>query len=220
MRQSETAIDPFLMVRTTVEAQIAPPGVLTVSSAVSGDGKTGVATGIVRSLVTAGYRTLAIDAGASTPHAISVESAAALVADAARPVAAGCDFVSLSPEQARTASAAAIDAFYRTIRARYDYAVVDAAIVGSGGLAFARAADGVVLALREGRAASDADRVAVQLFERLRVRFLGVVATHEETPHDRSGPQALYDRLQPRPRRVALSVDEPARGVAFGRSAV
>ena len=220
MRNSEQELDPFLMIRATVEAQMPAPGVLAVSSALAGDGKTGVASGIVRSLVTAGYRTLAIDAGASTPYVAGLESPAGLMAETARPVDAGCDFVSLTPAQARAASASAIDAFYATIRGRYDYAVVDAAIVGAGGLAFARGADGVVLALREGRAAADADRVAVGLFERLQVRFLGVVATHEDGPHDGSGPQALYERLQPRPRRVALSVEEPVRGVAFGRSPV
>ncbi len=220
MNKAEQSLDPFLMIRATVEAQLAAPSVLAVSSALAGDGKTGVTTGIVRSLVAAGYRTLAVDAGAAAPHMGALDSPAALVAEAARPVAMGCDFVSLSLEQARAASAAAIEAFYATIRGRYDYAVVDTAIVGGGGLAFARGADGVVLALREGRAASDADRVAVATFERLKVRFLGVVATHDAGGHDGSGPQSLYDRLQPRPRRVALTVEEPVRGAAFGRSPV
>lgn len=220
MQHAKTAIDPFLMIRTTVEAEIPAPGVLTVSSARAGDGKTAVATGIVRALVAAGYTTLAIDAGASTPHAISVESAAALVAECARPVDAGCDFVSIAPDQARAASTATMAAFYATIRERYDYAIVDAAVVDAGGLAFARSADGVVLALREGRSATDADHITVELFERLHVHFLGVVATRDGGRHGGADQVALYDRLQPRPRRVALPAEEPARGVAFGRSAV
>jgi Mrp family chromosome partitioning ATPase len=219
MHQLDTNSDPFLTIRATVEAELPAPGVLTVSSALGGDGKTGVTTGIVRSLVAAGYSTLAIDAGASTPHAISVESASALVAATPRRVAAGCDFVAIAPDRARAASATAIAGFYATVRSRYDYAVVDAALIGDGGLAFARTADGVVLALREGRAAADADRVTVEMFQRLQVRFIGVVATRDGNSHSGEESPALYDRLQPRPRRMMLApADEPVR--AFERSAV
>jgi len=213
---TESSNSPFLMVRATIEAEVAAPGIIAVSSALDIDGKTGVAAGLIRSLAAAGYNTLAIDAGASTPHAISVDSAAALLAESARPLAAGCDFVSIAPAQARSASATAIAAFYASIRERYDYAVIDAAVVTAGGLAFARNADGVVLALREGRAANDADRDAVALFARLNVRFLGVVATRDERKRGEEA-QSLYDRLAPRAAvRPAGSVEEPVRGAAFG----
>ena len=221
--EADAAVNPFLMIRATVEAELPAPGILTVSSALARDGKTGVTAGIVRSLTAAGYATLAVDAGASTPHAMSVEAASSLLAESARPVEAGCDFVSLAPAQARAASAAAITAFFATIRERYDYAIVDAAVINAGGLAFARSADGVILALREGRAVNEADREAVELFERLHVRFLGVIATREE--RHAAEPQSLYDRLQPRTagRRVStISAEEPARGAAAAayRSAV
>jgi hypothetical protein len=71
---------------------------------------------------------------------------------------------------------------------------------------------------------NEADREAVELFERLRVRFLGVIATREETGSDTTVSQSLYERLQPRiaGRRVTpMAGDEPARGAAPAyRSAV
>jgi Mrp family chromosome partitioning ATPase len=216
--------NPFLLIRATIETELPAPGVLTVSSALPRDGKTGVASGIVRSLAAAGYTALAIDAGASTPHAISVDAASSMLAESARPMDAGCDFIAIAPAQARAASAASVAAFFAAIRSRYDYAVVDAAVINAGGLAFARGADGVVLALREGRAVSEADREAVELFERLRVRFLGVIATRDESSGDLPVAQSLYERLQPRiaGRRVTpVAADEPARGAAPAyRSAV
>jgi Mrp family chromosome partitioning ATPase len=97
-------------------------------------------------------------------------------------------------------------------------------VINAGGLAFARGADGVVLALREGRAVNEADREAVDLFERLRVRFLGVIATRDQSGTDTTGAQSLYERLQPRiagRRAPSVAADEPGRGAAAAyRSAV
>jgi receptor protein-tyrosine kinase len=214
---NDPSLSPFLMIRSTIEAEVAAPGVLAVSSALAGDGKTGVTAGIARSLAAAGYRTLAIDAASQSPNATTVDAAVALIADTPRPVEAGCDFIAIAPGQARVASATAIAAFYASIREHYDYAIVDAAAIGNGGLAFARNADGVVLALRDGRAATDADRDTVALFTRLNVRFLGVVATHAERGRNAPAPKSLYERLEPRPERgAALVEDTPIRGAAFG----
>jgi Mrp family chromosome partitioning ATPase len=210
--------NPFFLIRSTIEAEIPAPGVLTISSALSADGKTSVAAGIARSLAAAGYATLAVDAAADSAQATSVEVATARLADSARSLDAGCDYVALAPAEARAASAMTIAAFFAAIRARYDYAIVDTNVVSSGGLAFARTADGVVLAVREGRAVTDADRDAVELFERLRVRFLGVIATRDDGEHHGTGPRTLMERLAaPAPRRVAPIVEKPLRGVAFGR---
>lgn len=219
MKNAPDATSPFLLIRATIEAELPAPGILTVSSALPRDGKTGVTNGIVRSLAGAGYATLAIDAGASTPHAMSVDSASALLAESARAVDAGCDFISIAPAHARAASAAAVKTFFESVRARYDYAVIDGAVVSAGGLAFARASDGVVLALREGRTVSDADRDAVELFQRLHVRFLGVIATRDDG-HNAGAAKSLYDRLQPRPQRIPVvgAEDYPTRGTALGRA--
>jgi receptor protein-tyrosine kinase len=181
--------DPFGVIRTTVEAEIAAPGILTISSARAGDGKTAVAAGIARSLAAAGYRTLAIDAAGSTeetlctrlgappPPSISVAAGAEHLSAAVRTAFNGCDVLALSDGDGAGPSAVAVAALYAAIRANYDYAVVDTRAIGDGGATFARCADGVVLAVREGRAAEAADGEAVALLERVHARFLGVVAT-------------------------------------------
>jgi succinoglycan biosynthesis transport protein ExoP len=221
MQRSETA-DPFDLVRATIEADVAAPGVVVVSSALDGDGKTGVAFGLVRSLAAAGYRTLAIDTAANSPRATSLEAAAVMFKEMKQPVPSECDAIAIAAEHARTASATAIAAFYAAIRGRYDYAVVDAAIIGAGGLAFARGADGVVLALREGRSVSPADKDAVDLFERLRVRFLGVVATREDGRRHRAAAAARASRLQTRRRALPAIPVETVRGLVrfFSRSPI
>jgi Mrp family chromosome partitioning ATPase len=151
---------------------------------------------------------------------LSVESAAARLTDSARLLDAGCDFISISATHARSASAAAITLLYQTIRAHYDYAVVDAGIISGGGLPFARNADGVVLALRDGRAISEADREIVDVFGRLHVHFLGVVATSDRGTPKGAASRSLYERLQPRPRARPISSEgeeRPTRGVALAQ---
>ena len=211
MSKYDESSDPFFVIRTTIEAELSTPGVLVVSSAVNNDGTTGVAAGVVRSLTAAGYATLAVDAAASVPGAVNMDEAGAHLAESARPLQAGCDILSIAPAQALSASGHAIKAFYESARSRYDYTIIDAAVIGTGGLAFARAADGVVLALREGRAVDRADRDTVELFARLRVHFLGVVATRVDKNADAT--LSLADRLHARPRSV-VTIAEDMRGVA------
>jgi Mrp family chromosome partitioning ATPase len=181
--------DSFGIIRATVEAEIAAPGVLTISSVRVGDGKTGVAVGIARSLATAGYRTLLIDAGSDegatlsaklgvlSPPPVPVAAAAQHLSEVVRPAFEGCDILSLRGGDDAGASALAVADLYATVRTSYQYAIVDARTVSAGGATFARCADGVVLAVREGRAADAGDGEAVALLERVRARFLGVVAT-------------------------------------------
>ena len=181
--------DSFGVIRATVEAEIAAPGVLTISSAEGGDGKTAVATGVARSLAAAGYRTLVIDAGAPTAESfcaklglppalpVSVATSAEHLSDSVHKAFAGCDVLLLAEDSEASPSAVAVAALFAAVRAQYDYAVVDTRAISDGGATFARCADGVVLAVREGRAAGAADGEAVAVLERIRARFLGVVAT-------------------------------------------
>jgi succinoglycan biosynthesis transport protein ExoP len=216
MRAPQTS-NPFDLVRATIEAELAAPGVLAVTSALSGDGKTGIAAGLARSLAGAGYKTLAIDAAGAAPGAVGVEAAAALPGESARRTSAGCDVLSILPAEARIASALAIATLYEAVRAHYDFAIVDAAVFTDGGLAFARGADGVVLALREGRAVAAADRDAVDLFERLRVRVLGVVATRGDRSRGTGVAPSLVDRLHAQPRSVPTVSANTVRAAGLAR---
>jgi Mrp family chromosome partitioning ATPase len=216
MSQPE-ASDPFDLIRATIEAELAAPGVLAVTSALRGDGKTGVAAGLARALAGAGYKTLAIDVAAPAPGAVSVEAAAAMPGESARKTSSGCDVLAIVPAQARGAWARAHATLYAASRTRYDYTIVDAAVIAGGGLAFARAADGAVLALREGRAIAAADRDAVDLFERLHVRVLGVVATRDDRSRGTAGAPALLDRLHEQSRLVPTISGETLRGAGLAR---
>jgi Mrp family chromosome partitioning ATPase len=210
--------DPFSVIRATVEAEIAAPGVLTISSACAGDGKTAVATGVARSLAAAGYRTLLIDAagvtaeslserlGVPPPAAVSVTDATPNVSGAVRPAFPGCDVLALAAEGEAGPSAVALAEMFAAVRSQYDYAIVDARAVDDGGATFARCADGVVLAVREGRAAVSADGDAVALLERIRARFMGVVAT-EPAPRTRTRTRRTeHPAGTPAPRRTTSNV--------------
>lgn len=187
MTQTDSA-DAYGVIRATVEAEIASPGILTISSARAGDGKTGVAVGIARALAAAGYRTLLIDAGidegetlsaklgVASPPPVPVSAAKEHLNDVTRVAFEGCDILTIRGGEAG-ASAVAIGELFAAVRSTYQYAIVDARTVGNGGATFARCADGVVLAVREDRAAEGADNEAVAILERVRARFLGVVAT-------------------------------------------
>jgi Mrp family chromosome partitioning ATPase len=188
--------DSFSVIRTTIEAEIASPGVLSISSARDRDGKTAVAAGIARSLAGAGYNTLIVDAAGPTAESIadklgvppSTPVTIAVTGDqlqsVVRAALPGCDVLALNEGDGSNPSAVSVNALFAALRAKYDYVIVDSRTIADGGAIFARCADGVVLAVREGRAATASDSEAVALLDRVRARFLGVVATAPRTgPH-------------------------------------
>lgn len=198
--------NPFTVIRATVETEVSAPGVLTISSALPGDGKTAVAAGIARSLAAGGYRTIALDAAALPDAApgmarepLTLEGARDRLAHAVRATASGCDLLAVRDLGADVSSSVGIGALYAALRERYDYAVVDASVLNGDGLAMARGADGVVLAVREGRAIEAADGEAVELLNRVHARFLGVVATSDRMATEFSDDAGLSDRLMHRP---------------------
>jgi Mrp family chromosome partitioning ATPase len=211
MKTSSPASNPFIVIRATVETEIAAPGILAISSAVSGDGKTAVAAGIARSLAGAGYATLVLDAGsvdalesASPQEALTVEAVHERLNHAVRATESGCDYLSLRDLGAGVTSSVSIAALYKAVRGRYAYAVVDASVLNGTGLALARGADGVVLAIREGRPIVPADSESVELLNRLKVRFLGVVATTERHAGDYDVTATLIERLKNVPSQATL----------------
>jgi Mrp family chromosome partitioning ATPase len=203
MKTSSPAANPFIVIRATVETEVPAPGILAISSAVSGDGKTAVAAGIARSLAGAGYSTLVLDAGnvdaiepSSAQEALTVQAVHERLNHAVRATESGCDYLSLRDLGAGVTSSVSIAALYQAVRERYAYAVVDASVLNGTGLALARGADGVVLAIREGRPIVPADSESVELLNRLKVRFLGVVATTERHAGDYEITATLVERLK------------------------
>lgn len=221
MERSANKIDPFLVIRATVESDIGAPGILAISSAIAGDGKTAVAAGIGRSLAEAGYRTLVLDAatrgadpvGGEPQEPLSAEGARDRVAGAVRSTGSGCDYLSLDAVGSGVSSAVSIAALYEAVRERYQYTVVDTSVLNGTGLALSRGADGVVLAVREGRGIVSADGEAVQLLKRLKARFLGVIATTDRFGD--SDGSSLIERLAHRaPVSSTALVVQPVTSVA------
>jgi len=230
MKSAKT--NPFTVIRATLETELPTPGILTISSALAGDGKTAVAAGIARSLASGGYRTLVLDAGVTaelapgaTREALTLEGAHDRLNHAVRATGSGCDYLSLQDIHADVSSSVGIGALYAAIRSRYEYAIVDAGVLNGDGLALARGADGVVLAVREGRAIVPADAEAVELLNRAHARFLGVVATTERMAPEYGSDANLSDRLKhriapPLPPREPVAVPVPGGVVARLRAAV
>lgn len=224
MKSAQTS-NPFTVIRATVETDLATPGILTISSALPGDGKTAVAAGIARSLAAGGYRTLVVDAGAlpavapgAAHEPLTLDGARDRLTHAVRATGSGCDYIALKDLGADVSSSVGIGALYAAIRERYEYGVVDAGVLNGDGLALARGADGVVLAVREGRAIQPRDGEAVELLNRVHARFLGVVATTERVADEYSNDANLIDRLThrivpPVPPREKLPVPGVTDGV-------
>jgi Mrp family chromosome partitioning ATPase len=174
--------DPFDLIRATLEAQLATPATLLVASALPGDGKTAVAAGLARVLAAAGYRTVAIDASDRRPALalrFECDEAPPEALDRAEPraIAPNLDLISIAHPRLLATARPELAAFVAGMRARYDFSVVDGSELPGGAVGLAREVDGVILAVRAGRASTVADREAVALLERFHAPFLGVVAT-------------------------------------------
>jgi len=201
---TQPVTDPFLLLRATVEAELPGGAVLAVGCALAGDGTPVVAAGLAAALAAAGYRTLALDAagdgdpaplrarlGTARAPAVTLDAATNDPAGSVAHPAAGCDCLVLQAGSLEAAGAPALSALFAALRGRYDYAVVDVATIAAGGLGAARAADGVLLAVRENRAAANADRDAAALLAQVGAHVLGVVATSARRAPRRPAAQAL-----------------------------
>jgi Mrp family chromosome partitioning ATPase len=184
---SRSEVQKYLVLRSTVEAQCPPPSTILVTSAMSCDGKTTVAAGLAKSLANSGYRTLAVDAGA-TPHLARALDASELPAVSSlafdeeekpmiRLVGNRLDAVSLARADVAARSHAEFDEFFAELRHRYEFVVVDGGELLGSAAALARAVNAIILTVRRGRAATQADRDVALLLARLDAPILGVVET-------------------------------------------
>jgi Mrp family chromosome partitioning ATPase len=189
MKQRE--LDPFLILRWTLEAELPDSGVVVaVGSPLAEDGTSAVAAGLARALAAAGHRTLALDGGtsdgagtlrerlgATNAKTILLDGATTPIDVAISRVTPSCDALTLRAGSLAGACASSLRDFFEMLRGRYDYTVVDVGTIGGSGVIAARGADGVLLAIRENRRAHAVDDETVQLLRRMNVRIIGVVAT-------------------------------------------
>ena len=175
----------FQRLSAMVQAQRPAISVVAVSSAESCDGKTEVACGLARAFAADGHRTVALDGGLARPalgKRLGVDERAPALAFGAAAyrwtgIERDLDVLQAADPVLFDASTRIRDLFAR-LRETYEYVVVDTSTLAEGGVQLLRHVDAVLLAVRLGRSASDADRDAVDTLDRIGAPLLGIVTTH------------------------------------------
>ncbi|TAM56168.1 tyrosine-protein kinase family protein [bacterium] len=205
----------YRLLRVSVEALVAAPGLIVVSSALSGDGKTEVACGLARALAECGHKTALIDTNWQHPSvaaSLGIDEIAPVmqldrIADSGRNGAVkNLEAISVADQRfPALISTPVMQALIADLHSRYHYTIIDSASinVGMAGLQFARFADGVLLAVRLGRAPKPADKMAIGTLERVGARVLGIVATGAQEHTPKSTSMAAFEQ---EPARVAVGV--------------
>jgi len=204
------------LLRAHLESSTSGPSIIMVTSAEAGDGKSLIAHALAHSLAKVGRRCALFDA---TLQAKADLSRLALPEAGARPnmpvmMPLPVDDPSLAPSREVLAQ------FMDTVRASYDYAIVDTPAFLSSDLAMAlgEAADGILLSVRVGRAPTERDVATIRVIEASKGNVIGVVAATPEAIKDfRKMQTAAYKALpverkperkaEPRP---AVPADKPA----------
>ncbi len=164
------------------------PGVVAVTSAVRGDGKSLVAAGLAYGLASVGHRVLLVDGNASAAGAGNAGSAPKLDA---RPEFDILAYVSegTKGEPARlglsgpgvlaSCTGETVRTTFARLREEFAYTVVDTAVLVESGMALVLAteANAVVIAFKQGRGAHEADREFVKVLKAAQTPVLGVVTT-------------------------------------------
>jgi len=187
------------LLRSRVEAELDRPAVVMVTSALPGDGKSLTAHSLAVSFGRSGRRVALAGAAAGIDQR-------------------GVTVVNLPPKEGRVAEHDGLVAFVDKLRAEYDYTIVDAGtfLRSNTAMALAPLVDGILLAVRVGRAPSDDDELLVRTIEHSRGRVLGVVATDtkavEGFARERAGERPAAAPTQP-----ARRVETHAAVFAGGR---
>lgn len=165
----ETSLGEVELMRARVEMHARKPAVIVVTSARAGDGKSLTAYSLAKSFARAGRRTALVETTNTTG---SEESLSKAFHEIDIPlVRVGCAKALHSGE--------VVSEFFAGLRATYEYAIVDSAtlLADSVSILLAANADGVLLAVRLGRAPTDDDDLTIRLIEQKGCQIVGVVAT-------------------------------------------
>ncbi|HEY5350310.1 MAG TPA: hypothetical protein VIJ64_11270 [Candidatus Lustribacter sp.] len=144
----------FRFLRVRVQHEVTLPVFVVVGAALRGDGATYVACGLARAFAEAGHQTLLLDANPRN-SAIADELGMTTISDAAKPdlIERNLSVAALFEREERVVADDELAEVVAGVRLHYAVTIVDApAIPGSGAaLQLARAADGVLVAVRLGR---------------------------------------------------------------------
>lgn len=172
------------VLRSRIEAEVARPSVITVTSANRGDGKSMIANGVAQSMAAAGHRVLVIDAatvgGTSVRGVSEIEDVLRAIRPGDRLEPDTLALVGLTP-QGGSFSLQTLRAIFAWCRDRYDYCFVDTRAAHGSPLAMslAAAADSVIVSVRFGRASSERDRDLAGALKATKAVMLGVVTTNQ-----------------------------------------
>jgi len=184
--------------RSRVEADLKKPAVVLVTSALAGDGKSFTAHSLAKCFTKAGHRTALIDpaAGGNDPLRLAM--------------------VEMPREDTDGLGRERLVSFVDAMRAEYDYTVIDAGTFSTSDAAMSltRMVDGILVAVRVGRAPTDEDELMIRMIEHSGGRIIGVVATEDEAVAEFERTRSSEQRTVPeRPRREAET--KPVRTYAF-----
>jgi non-specific protein-tyrosine kinase len=173
------------VLRARLELELPPHAVLAITSAAPGDGKSAVAFGLAEAMSKAGSPILVIDANNQKPILNGDPQMKPTSDGGYRVTRLSSGFDGLSLTDPRVASEASLDLVTRILswaRDRYRLVIVDTAPLPTSALAvlFASVADATLLALRNGRGASEADRDTLAALQARNVHIFGVVTTTRE----------------------------------------
>lgn len=166
-----------------VEAELGKPAVVMVTSAREGDGKSLTAYSLADAFAKSDHRVALVSRWSEEYHQLPV--------------------VKIRSEDTDNFSRDRLAAFVEKTRAEYDFTVIDAeTFTNRRSVGLARLVDGILLAVRIGRAPTAEDEAMVAMIEQFGGRVVGVVATEANTIADfeharRDKPASAYLRPVP-----------------------
>jgi Mrp family chromosome partitioning ATPase len=146
--------ESFRLLRVRVQHAPKPPSFIVVGAALSGDGATFVACGLARAFAEAGQETLLLDANPRN-SGIADELEISFRSSAGKPerVAPNLSVASIFDQEERMLEDDVLSGIVSHVRSQYQITIVDSPVIPKSGAAMqiARAADGLLVAVRLGR---------------------------------------------------------------------
>jgi Mrp family chromosome partitioning ATPase len=187
------------VLRSRVESELGKPAVILVTSAAGGDGSNMTAHLLAGCFMESGHRTALVDLTVSGARRHDVT------------------MVELPHADGKAIGRERLAAFVEEMRSSQDFTIVDAGTFLNSATAMALAwlVDGILLAVRVGRAPTDEDELMVQTIAHSRGRVIGVVATSQEAV-------ATFERTQANTQPVGFETlrrgSEPLRARPYSLS--
>ena len=199
--------DIFRTVRVKLESEVELPGLILVTSSGEYEGRATVAGGIAKAFAEAGYVTALLarqkDATGYSPFtglsrfaAFATETSGVGAYRTSVPNLSG---VTLADRQGDgTLSATGAGELSRSLRGVFQVTIADLGAVIDSALALqlARVSSGFVLAVRLGRAPSEADRATIDALKIVNARALGIVTTESDKIRQADGSGDLSQNTQ------------------------